>query len=325
MIRRLRTLGRLVRNLALLPEIRHELGDATRQLKGLSARLDREGSQAPPALPEVSNLDHSGREARLTLPSGQAGLFVPLDHDAALRPRPANYLYAEVLRRIEKDAGPITRFIEGLRPCMADGSLDSIPAEKADERTPYWHNGYFNGDDARLLSAFIGHVRPRRILEIGSGNSTKFARRAIKTYGTETRITSIDPFPRADIAQVSDRIIRESILDVDLGILEELEPGDLLFHDGSHITFNGTDTVCLFLEILPRIRPGVFVHIHDISLPREYIAAFDQRGYSEQYMLAACLLFSEAWEILAPVAYLHEQGALAQGGTSFWMRRAAVS
>jgi hypothetical protein len=84
---------------------------------------------------------------------------------------------------------------------------------------------------------------------------------------------------------------------------------------------NGTDTVRLFLEILPRLRPGVVIHVHEIALPWEYPTAFDGRGYSEQYMLAAALLFSNAWEILAPVNYLCAAGRLRRGGMSFWMRR----
>jgi hypothetical protein len=100
-----------------------------------------------------------------------------------------------------------------------------------------------------------------------------------------------------------------------------LKAGDILFHDGSHLTFNGADTVRLFLEILPALQAGVLVHIHDINLPFEYTSDFLRRGYSEQYMLATALLFGTAWQVRLPVAWLHTRGRLAHGGVSFWMER----
>ena len=104
-----------------------------------------------------------------------------------------------------------------------------------------------------------------------------------------------------------------------------LEPGDILFHDGSHITLNGTDTVRLFLEILPRLKPGVLVHVHDIMLPREYPDSFFGRGYSEQYMLAATLLFGPDFEVLAPISYISGTMGLDPGGVSFWMRKVGAA
>jgi hypothetical protein len=94
-----------------------------------------------------------------------------------------------------------------------------------------------------------------------------------------------------------------------------------LFIDGSHIVFQGTDGPYLFLRILPRIRPGVLVQIHDIFLPDDYPSDFRDRWYNEQYLLAAILLGNSDWTVLAPVAYLNKMGLLQNEGVSFWMER----
>jgi len=104
-------------------------------------------------------------------------------------------------------------------------------------------------------------------------------------------------------------------------LFRTLESGDILFHDGSHLVFNGTDTTHLFLEILPIVASGVIVHIHDISLPSEYLESFDFRGYNEQYMLAAFLLGGSDWEVLLPLSYLNAINVIGGGGMSFWMRK----
>jgi hypothetical protein len=106
-----------------------------------------------------------------------------------------------------------------------------------------------------------------------------------------------------------------------------MSAGDILFLDGSHLAFNGTDTTRFFLEILPVLASGVLVHVHDIFLPYEYSELFSARLYNEQYLLACTLLDTAKWCPLLPVHYLERQGHLAdlaQPGavnTSFWMMR----
>ncbi|NKC30229.1 class I SAM-dependent methyltransferase [Falsiroseomonas selenitidurans] len=327
--RKLRTFARLVRNLDLLPTLRAEVAElrqgqqqaeaqAASRAASLAESLARQQPVAPPPAGDLPR----GRETLLTLGSGQLGAFVPLDHPQVLQPRPPAYRFEAVLRRLRQDQFATDDFLAALAPMLAEPAFAAIPAMQASENSPHWDNGYFTGDDARLLMAYVARFRPARILEIGSGNSTRFARHAIQHFATGTRITSIDPQPRASIRAICDQVVEASVLEVDLALFDQLEPGDLLFHDGSHLVLNGADTVCLFLEILPRLRPGVVVQIHDITLPRDYPAAFDGRGYAEQYMLAACLLAGDQWQVLAPVAQLAEEGRLPQGGVSFWMRRA---
>jgi len=253
--------------------------------------------------------------------NGAMGLFVPLDHPAVVQPRPSDYLYTLVEKRIERDETAISAWLEACGPFVEAAEFDEIAAERSDERTPYWNNGYFAGDDARCLVAMLRHHDPRRYVEIGSGNSTRFARWAVDKWKLRAEITCIDPAPRAQVRDVADAVVEKSLLEVDNDGFASLESGDILFHDGSHIVFNGTDTTKLFLEMLPLIRPGVVFHIHDICLPFEYTASFDNRGYNEQYLLAAMLLFGSGWEVTVPVAYLGAKGRLKHGGTSFWLRK----
>lgn len=200
--------------------------------------------------------------------------------------------------------------------------LDDVPSEPADDVTPFWNNGYFGGDDARVAYGMVRAHRPARIVEIGGGNSTKFMHRAIARNGGGTSIISIDPCPRGAIDRLCAQVIRQPLQRVDPAVFDVLEPGDVLFMDGTHQVFRGTDSVTFYLHVLPRIKPGVHVHVHDITLPLDYHDEFGDRYYAEQYVVAALLLGGDNWRVTLPVAYLNQRGVLAGGGSSFWMQRA---
>lgn len=252
---------------------------------------------------------------------GKYSAIVPLDHESVIEARGPDYKYEALAKRLERDRTIFQVHAHNLHAIRTEEFVRSIATSKTDEQSPHWDNAFFTAADALSLMSMLVMFQPRRYVEIGSGNSTKFARHTIRHKNLPTKITSIDPYPRADIDLISDHVVRESVLRVGTEIFEQLEADDILFHDGSHITFNGTDTVPLFLEILPVVRPGVIVHIHDMCLPFEYQKTFSDRGYSEQYMLAAMLLFSPDWEVLLPNYYLWKQGELSPGGVSFWIRR----
>ncbi|MGI5240521.1 class I SAM-dependent methyltransferase [Dactylosporangium sp. CA-139066] len=185
-----------------------------------------------------------------------------------------------------------------------------LQAELTDP-TPYWGNGWLPPLDALALTGFLAETNPRRYLEIGSGNSTKFARRAIADHGLRTTITSIDPSPRAEIDALCDTVIREPLEHTDLSRFDELEAGDIVFFDGSHRAFMGSDVTVFFFEVLPRLRPGVLVHIHDILLPSDYPPEWRWRAYSEQYLLAAFLLADRGrYVVELPNAYIADDPAL---------------
>jgi Methyltransferase domain len=156
--------------------------------------------------------------------------------------------------------------------------------------TPRWDNVWFSCLDAASLIGFLLTRRPQRYIEIGSGHSTLFARHAVRWGELKTTITSIDPQPRADIDSICDEMVRCPLEDCAPEFFDALMPADILFFDGSHRVFTNSDTTTLFFDILPRLRPGVLVHLHDIFLPSDYPAVWNGRLYSEQYLLGAQLL-----------------------------------
>jgi hypothetical protein len=173
-------------------------------------------------------------------------------------------------------------------------AFEGIPERATTDPTaPYWVNDFLPPMDSMALWQMLAEMEPTCYLEIGSGQSTRVARRAIAEQGLKTTVTSIDPHPRFEIDQLCDTVIRSRLEDVDQSIFGSLEAGDILFFDGSHRAFTGSDVSVFFLEILPRLTPGVIVHIHDIFLPNDYPTRWTRRAYSEQLMLATLLLFAK--------------------------------
>ncbi|MBK8020942.1 MAG: class I SAM-dependent methyltransferase [Chloroflexi bacterium] len=188
---------------------------------------------------------------------------------------------------------------------------------------------YFPSGDAAALYCIIRMFRPKRIIEVGSGISTHFARMAVQDGKLSTHITAIDPQPRQEIHAVADKIVAAPLEDVDLAVIDELEANDVFFFDGSHRAFTNSDVTVAFLDILPRLKPGVLVHFHDIFIPADYPANWNDRFYNEQYLLA-CYLLAETprSETILPMSYITNDRELSEklarlgpvdGGGSFWL------
>jgi len=186
------------------------------------------------------------------------------------------------------------------------GELQRIPVEgAADGAEPSWINNYFPGLDSVALYGLLARLRPRLYMEVGSGNSTKFVRRAIRDQDLSTRVVSIDPHPRAEVDVLCDEVIRQPLEDVDPAVVDQLRSGDVLFIDGSHRVFMNSDVVAAFLDFMPRLQPGVHVHIHDIWIPSDYPPDWSSRFYSEQYLLAAQLVAgTTAYEVEFPAWFV---------------------
>ena len=176
--------------------------------------------------------------------------------------KPPHPQIAEILNQQRSDFSALLRRIS-----QCSGVLASVPLEgNPDSKIPFWRNGGFeNLDAAALVGMLVSHA-PSRYMEIGSGNSTKFARHAIQHARLSTSIVSLDPNPRG-VGALCDKIVRKRLEDCDLSLFDQLEAGDILFLDGSHRVFTNSDVTVFFLELMPRLRPGVIVHVHDILLP----------------------------------------------------------
>jgi methyltransferase family protein len=237
-------------------------------------------------------------------------LLIKWSSDDVVQPRDEDYVMAPVPQILERAKPGIDRLATALGPGMELGPhvLGALA-----------NNDRFAGCDAFAAYAMPQHYRPRRLIEIGGGHSTLIFRQAARDGGLDFHITYIDPEPTRSVDGAADVVIRQPVQQSGIDIGDELAAGDLLFIDGSHHAFNGTD-VLLFLEILPKLNAGVLVHVHDIMLPYEYPSLFTARGYNEQYVLAALLLGGSYWQPLLPIYWLSRHGRLPPG-SSFWMER----
>ncbi len=168
-----------------------------------------------------------------------------------------------------------------------------------------WNSQYMAGD-AELLYAMLRMLRPRRVLEIGSGHSTLIAAAACARNGSEghaAELVAVDPDPRSAISKDIDGLARVERIDcreLPLERFTELEARDVLFIDTSHIVKLGSEVNWLLLGVLPRLSPGVIVHVHDVYLPYEYHPYLFELGvsFNEQYLLQAMLTENPHWEVL---------------------------
>jgi predicted O-methyltransferase YrrM len=166
-------------------------------------------------------------------------------------------------------------------------------------------------DPTPVLAAVCSLVRahrPARVLEVGCGNSTRILRLAIRDGSLSTHLTAIDPHPRVEITALCDEMLRQRAeLLAGTELFDALDADDILFIDSSHELKPGNDVIFLYLQVLPRLRPGVLVHIHDIFLPYEYPSewiAKERWPWNEQYLVQAMLAFGSAFEVLWPGYYL---------------------
>lgn len=188
-----------------------------------------------------------------------------------------------------------------------------------DSLQPTWNNGFLPGLDIIGIYTMLTKFRPATYIEIGSGNSTKVAFKAKTDAGLSTTIVSIDPQPRAEIDQLADKIIRMPFENCSIDLVEELKENDILFIDNSHRILPNSDALVFFLEILPRLKKGVIVHIHDIYLPYDYPQFMCDRAYSEQYGLAFFLLANpKKYQPILPNYFISEDTQLASQLAPIW-------
>jgi hypothetical protein len=229
--------------------------------------------------------------------------------------RPTHPRLTEIVARGRADyARHLDRF------CGLAQHFAAIPAEAPDDRPePRWMNPWFTALDAVALYGMLVRLNPRLFIEVGSGNSTKFARRAIRDHGLRTKIVSIDPEPRAEIDALCDEVIRAPAETVDQAVFSRLKPDDILFIDSSHRSLENSDVTTLFLEVLPELPPGVAVHVHDVYLPYDYPPHAEGLMYNEQYLLAALMLGEAKWlETLFPNFFVVQDPALSARLAPVW-------
>lgn len=214
-----------------------------------------------------------------TLTGGRAqGFFVP-------------YRYADQVEAPTAYPALEARF-EAFRTEMA-GILDAIDAARSELAAlngpppiPRWDQSWFPRLDGAAAYAICKQFAPSKIIEVGSGHSTRMLAHA---KDNETALVCIDPEPRADIAALDLTLHRRVLSETDVDLFAELGTGDVAFFDSSHILWPGSDVDMIFNRILPVLKAGVLIHIHDILLPDPYPPGWEWRGYTEQNGLAGWL------------------------------------
>jgi predicted O-methyltransferase YrrM len=214
------------------------------------------------------------------------------------------------------------RYAETLRGVARHiDSLLRISRSEVDPTQPFWANDWFPPFDGATLYGLIAECAPRRYIEVGSGISTRFARKAINDLGLSTRIVSIDPHPHTVIEPLCDEVVRSRMEDVSRDFWEGIGPADMLFVDNSHRSFPNSDVTVFFAEVLPALRPGTLWGLHDIFLPRDYIEEWKDRFYNEQYLLLAYLLGgADGDEIVLPVMWASNEQSLHGIMAPLWAR-----
>jgi len=180
---------------------------------------------------------------------------------------------------------------------VADSAADLAAIGGAPPPAPRWDQGWFAPLDAAVAYALVRHLRPARIVEVGSGHSTRFLARAVADGALATRILAIDPAPRAALAGLPVTFRQTTVQQAGTAPFQALEAGDILFIDSSHILMPGSDVDFLLGHVLPMLPAGVLLHLHDIFLPDDYPAAWDWRGYNEQLGVLP-LLLDPRWQPL---------------------------
>ena len=274
------------------------------QLQALASRLDAGAEPMAYALEVAHCPEATARREQL---GAHPALFVPPGHyyspivAPGTLPRP---LPRSEMLGITLDLDAMERLFHTLVPLLQ--GLD-FPDEAAPDHRYFVNNDMFGIGDATILAALIRHVRPRRVIEVGSGFSSAVLLDTLdRTPDLTTQITFIEPYTDrlrgllrpADHARV--QIIESGVQDVPLDVFTALGAGDILFLDTTHISKTGSDVNFELFEVLPRLAPGVWVHFHDVFPDFEYPESWvfeENRSWNEQYALRAFLQFNDVFRI----------------------------
>lgn len=194
--------------------------------------------------------------------------------------------------------------------------FETFPRNKTSIPYQYYvNNGYFGSIDGAIVHSIIRYFKPKIIFEIGSGFSTYLSAQAViknkEENGDGCELVVIDPCPN-DVIKIGfpglSQLIPKEVQEVHLSEFEKLKENDILFIDSSHVLKIGSDVQFIFLEVLPRLNKGVFVHFHDIFLPAEYLKEWVLQKFmfwNEQYLLQAFLTFNDSYKVIWAGNYMY--------------------
>lgn len=260
------------------------------------------------------------------------------DPDDITRRREKIWSDVDKMKGIELNVSGQLTLLKELKPFVAE---IEYPVEqlKNNPHAYFYKNDQFPCLDAEFLFASICYFKPKNMIEVGSGFSSLITADINRRQLVENmNFACIEPYPRQfllDGVDGIDELIIDKVENVDLSTFDRLESGDVLFIDSSHVSKVGSDVNYLFFEVIPRLKIGVLIHIHDIFLPDEYPAKWvieEGRNWNEQYCLRCFLQFNESFEVVWAANFMGTRYAkevhdtfprsekLGMGG-SMWIRR----
>jgi len=201
-----------------------------------------------------------------------------------------------------------------LRECINFYHDIPFPEKPTPGHRYYYDNPWFSYSDAIFLYCFLRKFTPKRIIEIGSGFSSAAMLDTIDSiFPQKPEITFVEPYPERLLSLLKDgdrkriKLIDKKVQEVPPDVLLSLKSGDLLFIDSSHVVKCNSDLHFLMFEILPYLKPGVFVHFHDVFYPFEYPPEWLMEGryWNENYFLHAFLMYNSEWQIIFFNTYIH--------------------
>jgi predicted O-methyltransferase YrrM len=190
--------------------------------------------------------------------------------------------------------------------------LLQFPLTKGEHLQFYYHNGSFASGDAEYLYSMVRLYKPKKIIEIGCGASTLMMRHAINRNALDNpsyrcEHICIEPYEQPWLEELGIQVIRHRVEECDMSLFTTLDRNDLLFIDSSHVIRPQGDVLFEYLEVLPTLKSGVLVHIHDIFTPRDYLHEWvivRAKLWNEQYLLEGFLSFNKEFRVLGAVNFL---------------------
>lgn len=244
----------------------------------------------------------------------ELGLLPVLDHYYQPLTNPRKHLKKSLRedRNLKGIDWNIQQQLEILNQFHFSEELTTFPLEKQKDTEYYYNNTMYASGDSEYLYSMVRLVKPTKIIEIGSGNSTLMVINAIKKNKVEhpeyqCQHICVEPYEQPWLEKVEVELKRTKVEEIDLSFFKTLKENDILFIDSSHVIRPQGDVLFEILEVLPILNPGVFIHIHDIFSPKDYLDEWiyeDKKLWNEQYLLEAFLSFNQNFEIIGAVNYL---------------------
>jgi hypothetical protein len=231
----------------------------------------------------------------------------PLNDLPFLRAHPELWIRLELPREVDLNVDGQLKLLERIARYLPE--LDDVPETPSGAGTFAWENASFPRGDAMTYYGIVRELRPRRVIEVGAGWSSLVLARAVAENDQPCEVTLIDVGRPAAIGALPEgwTFVESPVQLTDLCAFEALGPGDILFYDGSHCVRTGGDVNWIFFEVLPRLVPGVWIHVHDLMWPWDYMPNWvldEGLSWNEQYLVQAFLMANTAYRVRFAMSFL---------------------